>query len=122
MKLIYAISRFSLAAIFFYHGLVPKLIYKNGHEVRMNNTLLPFVEENIALYATGIAEIVFAVLIIAFYKTRELNYICIAFACIATTVLAVWLPDLFQYAFNPFSTNLAVIALATINLPALKRE
>ena len=118
MKEIYAISRVSLAMIWFYHGLIPKLLFASPQEVRMNNELIPFLSEKAALSITGGMEVLYALSLLVFYKSKVLLYPSMAFIVIATVSLFVKFPDLFQDAFNPFSINLAVIALSVINLMA----
>ena len=116
MKDIYAISRISIAAIFLYHGLVPKILFANNQEVMMNDALMPFVPERVALISSGIAEVVYAVLLLVFYRSKWLLYPAIVFATLVTPALLLVLPGLFENAFNPFSINLAVVTLCIINM------
>jgi hypothetical protein len=116
MEKIYFISRYSLVAIFFYHGLVPKLLFKNHQEVLMNNTMMPFVAENTALLVSGWMEIFLAILLLIFFKNLLLNYIAMTFVFLVSIAILIFLPILYTNAFNPFSLNLAVIALAMINI------
>ena len=113
---IYAISRWSLAAIFFYHGLVPKLLFKHEQEVLMNGTMLPFVPEQTALLVSGWMEVALAISFLVLYRNLWLNYAAIFFLISVTIGIGVMLPELMAYAFNPFSLNLAVVALAWINI------
>ena len=118
---IYKLSRYTLAAIFFYHGLVPKLLFKHEQEVLMNDTMMPFVPEQTALLVSGGMEIVLAVLFVVLYRNLWLNYIAIFFLVSVTLGIGVMLPQLLTYAFNPFSLNLAVVALALINIWSMER-
>ena len=112
----YFTSRLSLAIIFFYHGLVPKLIFRNEQEVLMNDTLMPFVEKDLALNSSGILEIILAIALMILYRNKILLYLIIFFATSVTLALIIKLPGLFENAFNPFSLNLAVLVLCLINL------
>lgn len=113
---IYLVSRLGLAGIWLYHGLVPKLLFGASQEVEMNTVFMPFVGEKAALISSGIAEVVFAILLLAFYRVRWFNYVTIAFGSVASLAILVALPHLYTEAFNPFSTNLAIVLLAVINL------
>jgi hypothetical protein len=113
------ISRYSLAAIFFYHGLVPKLLFKSEQEVLMNNAFLPFMEKDFALISSGIAEIIYALALVIFATNKKLLYPAMAFSILATIAIIIQLPQLMTHAFNPFSINLAVFSLALINLKSL---
>ncbi len=113
---IYRLSRFGLAAIWFYHGLVPKLLFGSAQEVEMNSVLLPFVGERMALVTSGIAEVVFAVVLLVFFRARWPCYVTILFGTLASVAILIALPHLYTEAFNPFSINLSIILLAIINL------
>jgi hypothetical protein len=115
------VSRYSLAAIFFYHGLVPKLLFKSEQEVLMNNAFMPFMEKNFALISSGVAEIIYAIALVAFASNKKLLYPAMAFSVLATIAIIVQLPQLMTHAFNPFSINLAVFSLALINLKSLNQ-
>ena len=123
MKLsIYKISRYSIAAIWFWHGLVPKLLFASSQEVEMNEKLMPFLSERMALLGSGIAEVILGILYVTFYRERRFNYISIAFPTIATFTLIFTHSHFFTLAFNPFSINLALAVLAWINILAWKDE
>ena len=118
----YFITRISVAIIFLYHGLVPKLLYKNSQEILMNNTLMPFVAEAPALLFSGIAEVLYAIALVVFYRSRALMYPTMVFSVLVTIALIFSLPGLFQNAFNPFTINLSIFVLALINTLESKRE
>ncbi len=116
MHRIYDISRWTLAAIFFYHGLVPKLLFKHPQEVLMNSTMMPAVPEATALLVSGWMEVILAVLFIVLYRNILLNFVAIGFLVMVSIAILIFLPELYTYAFNPFSLNLSVIILSIINL------
>lgn len=113
---IYAISRLSLALIFFYHGLVPKLMFGNEQEILMNLVMMPFVPERVALISSGVVEVILGVLFIVLYRNLILNYVVMLFAVSVSVAILIFLPELYQNAFNPFSINLSVVALGWINI------
>ena len=118
---IYLVSRLGLAAIWFYHGLMPKLIFGASQEVEMNETFLPFLDEKFALMSSGIAEVLFAIAFLVFYRVKWFNYITIGFGAAASVAILFALPHLYTEAFNPFSTNLGIVLLAMINLMTSER-
>lgn len=119
---VYKLSRYSIAAIWLWHGLMPKLIFASSQEVEMNEKLMPFVSEKMALVGSGLAEVILGVLYVVLYKEKRLNYISIAFPTIATFTLLFTHFHFFKLAFNPFSINLALAVLAWINILAWKEE
>ncbi len=116
MPRIYLLSHLSLALIWLYHGLVPKLLVGHAQEVRMNDALIPFVERDLALLAVGIGEALFAIVYLLLYRHAWPNYLSIFFGLATIPPLLLVAPDLFGHAFNPFSTNLGLASLALINL------
>jgi len=114
------ISRLTLVFIWFYHGLVPKIIFANEQEVLMNATFLPFLSKEFTLLTSGVIELVYAVLLLVFFRSKVLLYPAIGFSVVATLAILIKIPELFENAFNPFSTNLSVLCLCLINLLAIR--
>lgn len=124
LSLIHALCRGAIAAVWLWHGLVPKLLFRNLDEQRMleqaglSVTALPWL---------GAAEIAFGVLLLVTWRVRSLLLLNAALMLAATVAVAVNSPTYFQAAFNPFSLNLAVLALslsgwlASGSLPSAKR-
>lgn len=115
---IYTLSRCAVALIFFYHGLVPKILFGDPSEVEMNQTLMPWADEKMALVGSGVAELIFAVLLVVFFRIRWFNYLIVGFGTGALLTIVVMLPHMLTAAFNPFSTNVGIVALAVANLLA----
>jgi len=116
MKEIYLISRWTIAIIFIYHGLVPKLLYGHHQEILMNDTLIPFLSEQLALKLSGVLEIVYGALILVWYHSKKVLVPAIAFSIMVSLALLFVLPELYQNAFNPFSINLSLLVLCVINV------
>ena len=106
---VYTISRLSVGLIWFYHGLVPKLIFASEQETQMNDILLPFLSRGQAIWLSGIGEILFAAAYLFFWRNRALNWPGLVFAPAVTLALLFTLPGLFTHAFNPFSINLSLL-------------
>lgn len=116
--MIYSLSRISVSIIFFYHGLVPKILFGNAQEIMMNNEFMPFLSEQVALYSSGVFEILYAISLLVFFNNKWLVVPAIVFPIVATAAIFFALPELFHNAFNPFSTNLSLLVLALINFKA----
>ena len=111
-----AITRWSLAIIFFYHGLIPKLIYGNHQEILMNSTMMSSVPETVALMVSGVLEVLISIFLILLYRNKVLLYVVLVFIGGVSIQILVMLPGLYQNAFNPFSLNLSVIVFSILNL------
>jgi hypothetical protein len=114
---IYCVARVALSAIFAYQGLVPKLIVRHGDELSMLRSAgIPATLTTTALTAIGIAEVALAVSLLVSWSRSWPVWICGIAIPIATATVALHSPMFFGAAFNPFSLNLAVAALAAIDL------
>ncbi len=111
-----AIARLGLAVVFFYHGLVPKLLFLSPEEVRMIEAHdWPLSTLRVA-QAAGAAEIVLALCILLLRRSRWPLWLA-AFSLLALLVdVALFVPELLLGAFNPVSTNVAALALCAIAL------
>jgi hypothetical protein len=114
---IYCLARVTLALIWLYHGVVPKLLYRDPDELRMladagvpTSHLWSFV----SLF--GWLEVGFAVIFIIFWKARWPLWFTIAAMFAAAVAVAINSPAYLTAAFNPVTLNLAVAMLAAIGL------
>jgi len=125
---VYCLSRLTIAFIWFYHGLVPKLLFHNADELKMltdagvaSAHLLAWV----SLF--GWLEVCFALIMIVFWRSRWPLWCTIAGMFAATLAVSVNSPAYLTAAFNPLTLNLALAALAAIglsvagNLPSAKK-
>ena len=111
------IARFILSFSWFYHGLFPKLIHVAPVERLMTASLgLSDKVSYLMTKSAGIAEVIFAVVIFIFYQSRLISLINIV-ALIALLLFVVLLqPQLLIAAFNPVTTNIALIGFSLILL------
>lgn len=70
----------------------------------------------------GVSEIVFGLLLIAFYKNVALLYLNIAGFVSLIAFVLVMTPHLMVEAFNPVTTNVPLIALSLVLLNEAKRN
>jgi len=109
---LHALARFSLAAIWLYHGIVPKLAAMDKSELAMN-AALGFSQPQSILFArsAGIAEVILGFTTLICWRWRSL-FLLQAFLLTALALgTLLTSPAMFTQAFNPFSTTLAMVAL-----------
>jgi hypothetical protein len=117
---LHGITRVSLAGIFLYEGLVPKLLGANGDEVAMLRSIgVPSDDVPLALAVFGLAEVGLAAALLLLWHRRLPALLCLAFAVATTLGVALTSPSYLGGAFNPLTLNVAVGALAAIDLLTL---
>lgn len=108
---IYAIARVTVAFVWIWHGLVPKLVMRHVDEQEMlAQAGLPIA----ALPWIGIAEVLFGVAILAAWRRTSLLLLSAVGMLVALVTVALRSPAYLGGAFNPVSLNLAVTALSCI--------
>ena len=121
-RLVHRVARIGLAFIFAYHGLVPKLLGPHPDELTVL-TVAGISEANATklVMVTGVAEILFAFVLLAFWNRRWPLILSIAAMFLALIGVTVNAPHQLSAAFNPVSLNVAVVCLAIIDLVILRR-
>lgn len=111
MALIHAFARSGIAFIWFWQGLVPKMLFPSADERALLGAAgLPFA----SLLWIGILELAFAALTITLWRWRAL-FVCNALIMIAALIgVAVSSPSYLVAAFNPVTLNVAMIFLSVI--------
>jgi len=111
------IARYILGISWIYHGLFPKLLTVAPMEQAMTATL-GFSDEVSPLITkfAGISEIVIGITLILFYKNTLLIRLNICALILLCLFVAIQIPSLLFEAFNPVTTNLALIGLSYILL------
>ena len=117
----YALSRLTIAFIWFYHGLIPKLITRNPDELRMlRDAGIAGPDLLRMLKMLGVTEILFALILVIFWKSRWPLWFTVAGVFMATLGVAITSPSYLTGAFNPLTLNIAVATLAIIGLLSAK--
>jgi hypothetical protein len=113
------VTRVTLAFVFVYHGVVPKLIHRSPDEVRLLTAagLTPAAARQ-ALPFIGIAELALGAALLAGWRTRRLYAAIMLLMGAATAGVALLAPDLLAAAFDPVTLNVSVAALAAVGLIA----
>jgi hypothetical protein len=115
--LIHAGARLGLASVFLFHGLVPKLLWPDPHELAMLASAgVPAASTSAALVGMGVIELGLAAVLVLFWHRSWPVLASLAFAAAATLGVALGSPDALRSAFNPAIVNIAVAALALIDL------
>jgi hypothetical protein len=111
LSVIHACSRATIAFIWFWHGLVPKLLFNHADErSMMAASHLPVR----LVPAIGIVEIAIAAWAIWSWRSRSF-FVCNVIAMLAALAnVAILSPSYLVAAFNPVTLNLAMIALSVI--------
>lgn len=109
------VARYILGLSWIYHGLFPKLLTIAPLEKQLTASM-GFSDEVSFLITrvAGVSEIIFGVLLIVCYKNRHLlllNIIALLGLCL---FVAIQMPLLLIEAFNPVTTNFALIGLAYV--------
>lgn len=109
------IARFVLGFSWVYHGLFPKLLTVAPLEQAITATA-GFSDEISYLItkAAGVGEILFGIAVIVFYRYKPILVVNIVALLGLCLYVAVKLPNLLIEAFNPVTTNGALIALAYV--------
>jgi hypothetical protein len=115
--IVHAVARITLAFVFAYHGLVPKLLRRGPDEIAMlRDAHVPSGLVEAALTAFGLAEVILAVVLLLFGNRRWPAVVCLALMVAATIGVAAFSPRYLGAAFNPVSLNASVAALALVDL------
>lgn len=116
-SLSYAVCRCTIAFIWFYHGLVPKLLYLHEDELAMSMAtgLSRASAEQLAMIG-GVFEIGMSVIVLLFWHQRWPLLLTAAVMIGLLAFVAMFQPVLLTAAFNPVTTNVAVVALSVVGL------
>jgi len=118
--LVHFVTRLALAVVFLYQGAIPKLVAGDADELAMlKDAGIPPDAVSVAVAALGTCELALAAALLVAWCRRWPAWVSLALMPIATAVVGVQSPRFFTAAFNPFSLNLAVAALAAIDLLVL---
>ncbi len=108
---VHAVARTSIAFVWIWHGLVPKLLFHAADEQRMLvETGLPVS----AITAFGLAEILFGLIMLFGWRFRWLFLLNLGFMAAALLGVIVKSPEYLTAAFNPVTLNLLLAALAGV--------
>ncbi len=116
--LIYAVSRGTAAFIWFYHGLVPKLLYHDKAELDLLSRIAPPQNLHVAATLAGVVEVSFALLLVLLWRRTWPLWLTVALMLVGIPVVAISAPEYLSAAFNPVTLNISLAMLALIALIA----
>ena len=116
--LIYAVSRVTMAFIWFYHGLVPKLLYHDKAELDLLSRIAPPQSLHRAATLAGVVEVFFALLLVLLWRRTWPLWLTLVLMLVGIPVVAMNAPEYLSAAFNPVTLNLSLAALALIAIIA----
>ena len=102
----------SLAFLWGYQGLVPKILFINPDEIAIWQTFgLSYTQAQLAGRGSGILECIFALLFLL-SSSKYLHYLSIFSLVFLFALVAFLIPNSLIRAFNPVVMNLAMISLS----------
>lgn len=125
--LTHGVARLSLAFVWIYQGLVPKLLVSHPTELallRAGGVPAEFAE--MALYVIGSGEVLFGLCLLVFWRTRSLLLVAAALPLVLTIGVVVGAPGRLVGPFNPIALTAAMIGLGIVgylagtNLPTAR--
>ena len=112
-----SVARWTVAFVFLYHGLVPKLLLVHPSEVDLvSATPTMGLDPALLVRLAGVAEVALALMIVIFWQRAwplHLAALALAFLMAATLV---FVPAISVAAFNPVSLTVTTLALTWVGL------
>jgi len=114
---VYGLARFTVAFVWLYHGLVPKLLYRSPDEMKLLSEA-GVAANHLARVSTvlGWAEVAMAVIMLALWRSRWPLWATLIAMVAALCGVAAASPAYLSAAFNPVTLNVSVFALAAVAL------
>ena len=116
--LIYLVARGTMVFIWFYHGLVPKLLYHNAIEVDLLSRVAPASLVHTAVTVAGLVEVFFSIVLLVLWRHGWPLWLTLGLMLFGIPAVAITAPGYLSAAFNPLTLNLALAALAAIAIIA----
>lgn len=117
------IARYIVSFSWLYHGIFPKIFHIAPLEKLMTSSI-GFSEE-LSYFITksaGVGEVIFGIVLFIFYKNKLIIILNIVGLIGLLLFVAMLQPHLLIEAFNPVTTNIAIIGLSFVLLNGLKES
>jgi len=112
-----AMARTTLAFIWVYQGLVPKLLRPDTGEVEIFESSGLFGNQApLAVNALGVFQILIGLLLVAFPRSPWPLRVSVAALVLLGAAMLIFRPDIFLRPFNPAGVLAAMLALSAIAL------
>jgi hypothetical protein len=110
-----AAIRTTLALVWMYQGLVPKLLFRDERELAMLRGSNLFTgQEEAVLLALGLLEILFGALLLVCVRSTGILWVMVAVLMVLLAGATFGQPSILAAPFNPVSLTLAMIGLAAV--------
>lgn len=117
----FALSRFSIALIWIYHGLVPKILFRHVSELELVAMGPIFVDAELTIVIAGVVEVSIGLLVLIFWKQVWPIVISLAgFSVLLLGAIALS-PELAIQAFNPVTLTVSAIMFCLIQFQEMKK-
>lgn len=117
------IARFIISFSWLYHGIFPKLVHIAPLEKTMTASIgLSDELSYLVTKSAGVGEVIFGVIFFIFYRNKAIVYLNIIGLSGLLCFVALLQPHLLIEAFNPVTTNIALIGFSLILLVETKVE
>jgi hypothetical protein len=113
----YTVARGAVAFVWFYHGLIPKLIYRHADELTLlTRSGMSDRAAHVARTTLGWVEVLFALVLLFAWRCRWPLWLTVILMPLALIGVAMSAPRFLVAAFNPVTLNVCVFALAAVAL------
>ena len=112
-----SVARWTVAFVFLYHGLVPKLLLVHPSEVDLvSATPTMGLDPVLLVRLAGVAEVALALMIVVFWQRAWPLYLAALALVFLMVATLVFVPAISVAAFNPVSLTVTTLALTWIGL------
>jgi DoxX-like protein len=121
LALIRQVCRFTVAGIWFYQALAPKLLGPHADELALAAAFgIPAGSRVAASYGAGVAELAVGALVVIFHRHTWPQVLSASGTALLLAFVVLYAPAYLTAAFNPVVMNCASIALSAIAVVALR--
>ena len=119
---VHAVARVTLAFVFLWHGLVPKLLYRHPDELALlRDAGLSASAAERMVTIVGVAEVVYGLALLLAWRVRALLLVAAGVMLAITPGILIGSPRFIPAAFTPVTLNLSVAALGVVGWIAAAR-
>ncbi|HET7461346.1 MAG TPA: DoxX-like family protein [Longimicrobium sp.] len=111
----HAVARVTLAAVYLWHGLVPKLLFHHPDEpALLRDAGLSAASAARTVEIVGVVEVGFALFLLVAWRVRALFLLSTLAMVVVTPGIMIHSPRFIPAAFTPVTFNLCVAALGVV--------
>ncbi len=112
-----SVARLGIAFVFFYHGLVPKLLCVHPSEIELAEATPTFgLDPTFVVRTAGLLEVLLALTLLILWHKRWPVYVAGITLVALLLATLIFVPKIMVAAFNPVSLTVATLALVWIAL------